>query len=375
MKRTVTIKDVAQKAGCGISTVSRVLNGSGAASAQTREKVLAAADSLGFVFSDIGRSLQSKRTRTLGCIVPSLANPVFAEAVQGLQQEAQEGGYQMLLACSNYKIRDEIEATRLLLAKHVDGIILTVSDVTQSASLDMIVERDIPACLMFNKPHPHIPASCIDNFEAAKDVAKAFHHHEHLHTGFLALRFHSSDRSRERFEGFSAGCQELGMSAPVLLEIDEQDGDLSNLLHSLLSENDKLTGIFASNDFLALAAIRTATALGKRVPQDLSIVGFDGIEIGRMVEPSLATIATDTRDMGRLAARYVLGQLSTDAELPPPLKEEVKAPLPDLTLPYHFRDGGSLHAPIRKSKDGAKAATLTPSSHKTPNPLLKNQGE
>lgn len=375
MKRTVTIKDVAQKAGCGVSTVSRVLNGSGAASTQTREKVLAAADGLGFVFSDIGRSLQSNRTRTIGCIVPSLANPVFAEAVQGLQEEAQGAGYQMLLACSNYKTLDETEAARLLLAKHVDGIILTVSDVTESSALDMILQRDIPACLMFNKPHEHIPASCIDNFGAARVVAEAFHTHEHIHTGFLALRFHSSDRSRERFEGFTAGCRELGMSEPLLLEIEEQDGDLSSLLHSLLSENDQLTGIFASNDFLALAAIRASKALGKDVPEDLSIVGFDGIEIGRMVEPSLATIATNTRDMGRLAARHVLDQLKTEKDHSPISQEAAQVPLPDLTLPYHFRDGGSLHAPIRKNEDGAKAATLTPSSHKTPNPLLKNQGE
>ncbi|WP_319533205.1 LacI family DNA-binding transcriptional regulator [uncultured Cohaesibacter sp.] len=376
MKRTVTIKDVAQKAGCGVATVSRVLNGSGATSAKTRERVFAAADSLGFVFSDIGRSLQSSRTRTLGCIVPSLANPVFADAVQGLQNVAQNSGYQMLLACSNYNEKDETEAVRLLLAKHVDGIVLTVSDVENSAALEMILQREIPACLMFNKPHGSIPASGIDNFAAAKAVAEAFHHMGHTDTGFLALRFRSSDRSRERFEGFAAGCRDFGMSDPQLLEIDEQSGDLSRLLHDLLSESAQLTGIFASNDFLALAAIRAAKELGRRVPEDLSIVGFDGIEIGRMVEPSLATIVTDARAMGSLAARYVLDHLSkADNPTSSQSETETKAAMPALGLSYHFRPGASLDAPGGKNKDGAEAATSTPSRHLVPNPLLNSQGE
>ena len=101
--RPPTIKDVAEQAGCGIATVSRVLNGTGSASADTRRKVLSAATALGFEFSALGRSLQSSSTKTLGCIVPSLANPVFAEVVQAAQQEAHREGYQLILACSELK--------------------------------------------------------------------------------------------------------------------------------------------------------------------------------------------------------------------------------------------------------------------------------
>jgi DNA-binding LacI/PurR family transcriptional regulator len=96
--RPVTIKDVARLAGCGIATVSRVLNETGSASADTRERVLKAAEALQFQFSDIGRSLQSNTTKTIGCVVPSLANPVFADAVQGLQDVLQQAGYQLLLS-------------------------------------------------------------------------------------------------------------------------------------------------------------------------------------------------------------------------------------------------------------------------------------
>jgi DNA-binding LacI/PurR family transcriptional regulator len=373
VKSKVTIKDVARKAGCGVATVSRVLNGSGSTSEKTREKVLAAAQSLGFVFSDIGRSLQSSTTRTIGCIVPSLANPIFADAVQGIQEEAKRQGYQLLLACSKYDAEEEMEAARLLLAKQVDGIILTVNDTENSEALGMIESREIPACLMFNRPTMTIPASGIDNFAAAHHVAEAFHSKGHHHTGFLALNFQSSDRSRERFLGFQKGCRAFGMAEPVLLEIEEQSGDLSHLLHDLLAAHDDLTGIFASNDFLALAAIREAKNLERSVPQDLSIVGFDGIEIGRMVEPSLATIETDARQMGSMAARYVLTQLvrNRNSEHSSLIELDQKA----LRLSYHFRSGGSLATSGAKTTDGEEAATSSPSRYPTPSIPSKSQGE
>ncbi|SNZ20193.1 transcriptional regulator, LacI family [Cohaesibacter gelatinilyticus] len=364
MKSKVTIKDVAQKAGCGVATVSRVLNGTGSTSEKTRKKVLAAAEDLGFVFSDIGRSLQSSTTRTIGCIVPSLANPIFADAVQGIQEEVQKQGYQLLLACSKYDAEEEQNVTRLLIAKQVDGIILTVNDTGTSKALDMIRDRGIPACLMFNRSVSDFPASGIDNFAAAHRVAQALHAEGHHHTGFLALNFQSSDRSRERFMGFQKGCQSFGMAEPVLLQIEEQSGDLSLLLHELLAAHGGLTGIFASNDFLAIAAIREAKSLGRQVPQHLSIVGFDGIEIGRMVDPSLATIETNARQMGCMAARHVLARLVNDAK-----SDTLKLIEPDqkaLRLPYHFRSGGSLAPPEVKTTDGEEAATSSPSCHPTP---------
>ena len=334
MKRAVTIKDVAHRAGCGVATVSRVLNGTGSASAATRKKVLAAAESLGFQFSETARSLKSNTTRTIGCVVPSLANPVFAEAVQGVQDALKGSGYQMLLACSNYDVGEELAAVQMLLAKQVDGMVLTVADAADSAALDMVRRRSVPGCLMFNTRGEDMPSSAVDNFAAARCVAEAFATNGHIHTGFLALRFKSSDRSRQRFDGFSAGCDAHGMAPPVLLEIDEDSGILPELLRDLLAANDRLSGIFASNDFLALAAIRAARDLGRRVPDDLSITGFDGIKIGRMTDPSLATVETDPHRMGQAAAQTVLSGLAGD-----------RIPARNTEVSFRFRAGGSLARP------------------------------
>ncbi len=355
MSRLPTIKDVAERAGCGIATVSRVLNGSGSASQSARERVLEAAEALGFEFSALGRSLQSSSTRTIGCVVPSLANPVFADAVQGAQEAALAAGYQLILACSNYDESQELHAVRTLLAKQVDALVLTVSNAASSESLDLVARRGVPCCLMFNTATGTFPSWAIDNRAAAAEVADAFAAAGHTQLGFLALQFHSSDRSRQRYEGFAQACRAQGMREPVLLEVRETEGNLVDLLGALLAEHDTLTGLFASNDYLALAAMKAARGLGRRVPEDLSIAGFDGIATGLIIEPNLATVVTDPHGMGRGAAQTVLAALAGEK---PPCK-----PAPDLS--FHFRPGGTLCPPRpdgRAGKNDDGEAATSPSS-------------
>ena len=353
MRPTVTIKDVAHKAGCGVASVSRVLNGTGPSSANLKKRVLEAVDELGFEFSEVGRSLQSNTTSTIGCVVPSLANPVFADAVQGAQEAFHAAGYQMLLVCTNYDTDSEAKAIRTLLAKQVDGILLTVSDAASSDGLKTIQAREIPHCLLFNLAPDNENSWCVDDHSAAKTVAAEFNSQGHRHVGILALKFKSSDRARQRYQGFVEGCAYHNMCKPALLEIDDDSENLTELLRGFLQQNQTLTGLFVSNDFLALATIRSARALGLKVPEDLSIVGFDGIEVGEMVEPSLATIVTDPKSMGAGAAGTVLSIIN---DTPRPVQ-----PAPDLS--FSFRTGGSLAAPAAERTDGEKAATFSPSNN------------
>ena len=358
MRQPVTIKDVAQHAGCGVASVSRVLNGSGPSSAELRKRVLDAVDELGFEFSEVGRSLQSSTTRTIGCVVPSLANPVFADAVQGAQETFQSAGYQTLLVCTNYDAERETQAIRTLMAKQVDGIVLTVSDAISSVGLKSVQAREIPHCLLFNAPTEGEASWSVDDRAAALAVAAAFRAKGHRHVGFLALKFRSSDRARLRYQGFVEGCAQHDLLEPALLEIEGDSENLTGHLRAFLEGNPTLTGLFVSNDFLALATIRSARELGLRVPDDLSIIGFDGIDVGTMVEPSLATIVTDPREMGSGAARTVLSVINDD---PPP-----NQPAPESS--FSFRDGGSLAPPAAERTDGERAATLSPSH----NPTKKN---
>lgn len=316
-----------------------------------RERVLEAANALNFQFSEVGRSLQSSTTRTIGCVVPSIENPVYADAVQGAQQVFLNAGYQMLLICTNYSVEAEAHAVRTLIAKQVDGILLTVSDAHNSDGLDLIRSRQLPHCLLFNAAPSGQTSWSVADHAAAASVADAFAENGHFHTGFLALNFLSSDRARQRFEGFVERCGEHGMARPALLEVDDDGNDLTAHLQEFLSDNPDVTGLFASNDFLALAAIRSARELLIDVPQDLSIVGFDGIKVGQLVDPSLATIETAPRSLGAGAGKTILSMI--DGTVPPDVPEKEQT--------FSFRAGGSLVPLSAERKDDGKVAAF-PSS-------------
>lgn len=358
MGQAATIKDVAKRAGCGVATVSRVLNETGPASAEMRERVLAAVDELDFQFSEVGRSLQSSTTRTIGCVVPSIENPVYADAVQGAQEVFLSAGYQMLLICTNYSAESETHAIRTLIAKKVDGILLTVADAQDSEGLDLIRSRGLPHSLLFNEAPAGQASWSVGDHAAAGMVADAFARNNHRETGFLALNFLNSDRARQRYEGFVDRCAQNQMEPPALLEVDDDGHDLTAHLKDFLDGHPNLTGIFASNDFLALATIRSARKLKINVPHDLSIVGFDGIKVGQLVEPSLATIETMPRTLGAGASQTILSII--DGTMPP------EVPLEDQR--FSFRDGGSLMPLIAESEDDGKVAAFPPSNdptHKT----------
>lgn len=345
----VTIKDVARAAGCGVSTASRVLNKSGSASAEVRERVETAARDLGFSFSAIGRALQSRRSMTVGCLVPSLANPVFAEAVQGAQDELQAQGYQLLVASSNYDSDRDDDLLRMLLGKEVDGLIATVAAPDHTPMLERARDRNLPVALMFHDPVPGLPSAYVDNHAAAAEIARQFAALGHRHTGFLALRFSSSDRSRNRYDGFRAECLARGLPEPALIELSETDAARPETLAGILRAHTGVTAIFASNDFLAIALQQAARHLGWRVPQDLSVAGFDGIGIGRLLEPALATIETDPEAMGRQAALTLLSAMQGGPLIQHP------------PLPFTFRAGATLAAPPAKRKDDGRDAAQPPS--------------
>ncbi len=332
----ITIRDVAERAGCGIATVSRVLNRSGPASAEVRERVLAAAHDLGFQFNELGRSLQSQRSRTIAVLVPSFINPVFAMAVQGVQTVAAEAGYQILLACADYDETVEVGAIRTLIGKRVDGAIITVANPDDSLAIDALRDSGVPYCMMFNQPRETGPSVGVDNVAAARSVGDRLVAAGHERTAFVAVRFKTSERARLRYEGLCAAFAAVDLPQPILLEVDYQPERLEQRLDEVLTRYPDISALFASNDMLALAVMRAMRRLGREVPADIGVVGFDGIAVGDLVEPSLATVVTPNEDMGREAASRLISAIDRKAE-------------PDLGmifLPFEFRSGGSL-APRR----------------------------
>ena len=334
-----TIRDVAERAGVSIATVSRVINEQGTIRPETRDRVLAAIDALGFRPNAIGRSLKAGRSRILGVMVPTLANPVFAEAVEGLQHRARADGYGVMITTSEYDAARERAAVETLLIGRVDALVITVTDPAAEPTRAWLDALDRPVVLIYNQPGS-CPTVTVDNAAAGRTAADLFIRAGHRRLAMVAGSFTGSDRARARWTGFAAQAEVAGQAAPAMVEIAFAETDLRPALADLMAGPAAPTGLFCSNDLIALRAIAALRALGLRVPRDVSVLGFDGIAAGALFEPSLSTITQPSRTMGETAAALALSELAGGVAEPVTI------------LPHRLVEGASIGPPPSTSERG-----------------------
>ena len=334
MSKPPTIREVARRAGVSVATVSRVMNGRGPVSERTRLTVDEAIRETGFRPNVIGRGLKTARSGTIGVLVPSLRNPIFADVVQGIERAAEAGGYRILLTSSNYLPEKEVAAIDMLLCNRVEGLVLTVADESASRALEFLDRAHVPFVLVFN---PAGTAShsivTIDNHAAARDIVSRLVRMGHRRIAMIAGDFEASDRSNLRRAGYEQALVDAGLRPGPVIEVGFDSRDLVRHCSFLLSCDPVPTALFCSTDMLAIAAIRGFAALGCRVPDDISVTGFDGIEVGQYMSPSLATVVQPAEDMGMRAVEHLLERLNAGA------------PATNLTLPYRLRHGESWAEP------------------------------
>ncbi|MEP9354172.1 substrate-binding domain-containing protein [Xanthobacter sp. KR7-65] len=356
MARIVTIRTVAERAGCSIATVSRVINRSAPTSADVEARVNAAIAELGFRPSEIGRALKTLRTRTLGVLIPSLTNPVFAASVAGMQAAARARRHTLLLTATDYDPGAEAELVETLVAQNVAGLVLTVADADRNGTLDLLDAENIPYVLVHNEPQGEGRAAvCVDNAAATFALTEAMIAAGHRRIAYLAGRFATSDRSRRRYEGHCAAMAAAGLAASAPLELDylgEAPGH-AEALAGLFASSAPPTAALCSNDLLALSVIGALRDLGLKVPRDVSVAGFDGIALGRAMSPTLATVDTPTRPMGERAVDMLFEMIEGGAA---PRVER---------LPFAIRPGGTLAAAPADRRPRADGAP-SPSSAPTP---------
>jgi len=325
-----TIRDVAARAGVSIATVSRVLNGRAPITPQTAAKVQAAVEALGFRANRTGRELRAGTSRTVGVLVPSLDNPVFAESVAGIQEAAREAGWSVLIASSGYEADRESEAVESLLSHRIGGLLLTVADADHSPTLDALDGEGVLYVLVYNQPvRTDRATATIDNVAAGRDATRALIAAGHRRLAMVAGRFAASDRSKQRYRGFAEALAEARLDEVALIEAGFDMTEFDAATRRLLTGPERPTGLFCSTDLLALRIMALLREAGIGVPAAVGIVGFDGIGVGRLMAPSLATIVQPSREMGRRAFLHLLARLDGAA--------------PErILLPYEFRPGGSL---------------------------------
>ncbi|MEE9322466.1 MAG: substrate-binding domain-containing protein [Granulosicoccus sp.] len=330
MKKDVTIKEVAQRAGVSIATVSRAMNDSGPVSSEARQAILKVVSSSGFRLNGIGRQLKTARSHTIGVLVPSLKNPIFADAVTGIEHAAEQSGYRVLLASSRYDTNKEVSAVETFLINRVDGLILTVADEKNSQALQLLGTTKSPFVLMFNPCNQTGYSSVsIDNRLAAFELVSALINRGHRRIAMIVGKLSDSDRSVERSAGYEEALRKNGIKPVGVIEVGFENPDPGTQIAELNRGLRSPTAYFCSTDMLAISTIRALVQSGKKIPDDVSVVGFDGITIGECLIPSLATAVQPAEEMGVWAARHLVARIDKG--------ESVS----NLVLPYRIRQGES----------------------------------
>jgi len=314
---SATIKDVARKAGVAPSTVSRALNKPGRASAETVAQVRAAAGELGYIPYRAAGSLVSKRFKTIGAIVPTIDNAIFAQALHALQRQLNSHGYSLLLASTHYDPEGEVSALQSLIEHGVDAIVM-VGEAHHPGVTHLLERKQVPFVntWVYN---PDSPNACIgfDNRAAMKRMANYLLDLGHRDFAMISGITQHNDRASQRVAGLRDALEARGLELQQN-RIVEQPYTIAAgrmALRTLLAQRDPPTAVVCGNDILAFGAIYECAAMKVRVPQSLSISGFDDFELSSHIVPSLTTIRVPAIEIGVSAANYLVAHLSDKSPL------------------------------------------------------------
>lgn len=303
-----TLADVARRANVSTATVSRCLNSPDRVVHGTRERVLAAVRELGYAPNFSARALVAKRTNTFGAIIPTMENAIFARGIQAFQEELGHHGITLLIASSSYQEALEAEQIRTLVARGADALLL-IGYHRSSEIYEFLEKRAVPSLVAWSyEPGAAHPAIGFDNARAMAALARQVLQLGHRHIGMISAHTASNDRARGRVNGILLAMAEANVSEDdfVLVETQYAIEAGETAFRHVLAQAPATSAVLCGNDVLAIGALRAAREMGLRVPEDISITGFDDIELATLAEPGLTTVHVPHREMGRRAARMLV---------------------------------------------------------------------
>lgn len=303
------IKKVAEYAGVSTSTVSRVLSGKSYVNDQTRQRVLRAVQELGYSPNAIAKSLKVGRTNTIALMVPSIQNQMFPIVARGVEDTARRNGFTVVL-CNTYEDMEvEKDYINKLRNRWIDGFIVS-SMLPNSHHIRQLKAEGFPIVLTSRYYDDSIDAVVIDNYRAAYDAVcyliKTGHKRIAVAMGRRELSIY-----QKRLEGYLDALKAYNIPVDEGLIVDETNGTNSfyYLTQNLIKRGVMPDAIFATSDPKAIVVIRAIKDMGLRIPEDISVLGFDNIEISALIDPPLSTVSQPFYEMGVLAAKKLINMI------------------------------------------------------------------
>lgn len=305
----VTIKDIAKHAGVSIATVSMVLNNKDHGITQkTRDKILKIAEELNYRPNRLARGLVTKRTNTLGFILPDITNPFFPEIVRAAEDTANKYDYNLILCNTDDDEDKEKLYIEVLKEKCVDGIIFTSSIEPSEENLKTLLDYDIP--FVFLDRFIDIDKAYVihtDGMQGMYEVVKYLIDMGHEKIAFLSGPFGSSTAC-ERYKGYAKALKECGISIDknLIVEGDYKEAGGKRAMRELLKRNTGFTAVACANDLMAIGAMEVLKQNNIRIPEEVSITGFDDIALSKVLDPKLTTVSQPCYDMGHEATKMLI---------------------------------------------------------------------
>jgi LacI family transcriptional regulator len=321
----VTMRDVARKAEVSIKTVSRVVNNQGEISEETRQRVLSVIKELGYRPNMVARGLITQRTYTIGVVFGDILNPFFPSVARGIQDMARQHNYNVFFSNTDQDVHEQLHVMESLVAHGVDGIIISPMSET-GLTLNAFADQFRPiVSINHHIEHRNVSMIMVDGYKGGQLAVNHFVAQGHTQIG--SLIGHGALPSRgQRLQGFCNALQAHGLpliESHIIFAKANIENGYKETIH-LLAQHPEITAIFAYNDMFAIGALQACRQLGRRVPQDCAIIGFDDIETAALVTPALTTIHVDKYELGQQAMTRLLAMLDDPETLFPPLTLEVK---------------------------------------------------
>ncbi|MCY4231446.1 MAG: LacI family DNA-binding transcriptional regulator [Alphaproteobacteria bacterium] len=317
MKPRPTLEDVAGMAGVSTATVSRVLNQPERVRSETRSRVKAAVAHFDYTPHFGGRALASNRTNTVGAVIPTMENAIFARGLQALQESLAEEAVTLVVATANYDPAREADQIRTLLGRGVDGLVL-IGEARDPSIYAMLERRGTPFVLVWSW-RADCPWPCVgfDNRAAARAMARRVLELGHRQVAMIAGITRDNDRATARVEGVRDALREhgLNLNASRLIETPYNLEAGAAAARHLLAATPRPTVIVCGNDVIAAGALNAVRSLGLEAPADVSVTGFDDIDLALVLDPLLTTVHVPHRRMGEAAASLLLTPHMRNAEV------------------------------------------------------------
>jgi LacI family transcriptional regulator len=307
-EKNITVRWLARKANVSVATVSRVLRQPEAVAPQTREKILGLIEKHQFVPDGRAATFSSRRTGLVGLIVPTISNSIYAEFTEAIQNRLQEAGFDLLIANANYSPEIESVIIRRLIESRAEGVILTGYK-RDPALYQLLRHYKIPFVVTWStSPTRNVPAISFDNRAAATEATEMLIKLGHRRIGLICGVASINDRAAQRLQAYREvlARNRIPFDPDLVAERPFEIEASNDAATRLVSLPKPPTALFCANDIQALGALFACQRLKIRVPQDLSIIGFDDLPITRVVNPPLSTVHVPARRMGYAAAEALI---------------------------------------------------------------------